>query len=248
MKKLALLLLVASTLVFAKNSGAQSHKKAPAPKPVETAEEVQPAAEEPVQEPVEESAESSTASVQDDSSLVDSTWTLYIHPMNFCVPYSHFWGGLWIPHGVTYYPSFHLTLEWKPFEKSSIVTQPHFVQVDRSGENYRIRDIGLQESFRWYGVTGRWRYFQAGLLLSHLHIDTDKEGGFDGWLYGVMFNAGIKKILNGGEGFLGRFAVTLDVGLGYAWVSDFDADRKQSFFKMDKGLSIDVNAAIGFQI
>ena len=247
MKKLALLLLVASALVFAKNSGTQSHKKAPAKQPVETAEEVQPAAEEPVQEPAEEPVEAA-APTQDDSSLKDSTWTLYIHPMNFCVPYSHFWGGLWIPHGLTYYPSFNLTLEWKLFEKSSLVTMPHFVQVDRSGENYRIRDIGLQESFRWYGVTGRWRYFQAGLLLSHLHVATDKEGGFDGWLYGVMFNAGMKKILNGGEGFLGRFAVSLDVGLGYAWVSDFDADRKQSYFEMDKGLSIDVNAAIGFQI
>ena len=244
MKKLALLLLVASALVFAKNSGTQSHKKAPAKQPVETAEEVQPAAEEPVQEPVVESI----APTQEETSLEDSKFTLYIHPMNFLVPYSHFWGGIWIPHGLTDYPTFNLTFEWRLFEKSSLVTMPHFVRVDRTGENYRIRDIGLQESFRWYGVTGRWRYFQAGLLLSRLHVATVNDGGFDGWLYGFMFHAGVKKILNGGEGFLGKFAVSFDIGLGYAWVSDFDADRKQSYFEMDKGLSIDVNAAIGFQI
>ena len=63
-----------------------------------------------------------------------------------------------------------------------------------------------------------------------------------------MFNGGVKKILNGGAGFLGRFAVSIDVGFGYVWVSDFDAERKGAYFEMDKGLVIDVNAAIGFQI
>ena len=63
-----------------------------------------------------------------------------------------------------------------------------------------------------------------------------------------MLNGGVKKVLNDGEGFLGRFAVFLDAGFGYVWTSKFEADRKNTFFKMDKGLVIDINAAIGFQI
>ena len=128
---------------------------------------------------------------------------------------------------------------------------PHYVRVDRMDDDsgYKIYDIGLQESFRLYGVGGkRWRYFQAGFLLNHLKIDTDEHGDFNGWLWGFMLSGGIKKVLNDGEGFLGRFAVFADAGFGYAWTSKFEADRKNAFFKMDKGLVIDLNAAIGFQI
>ena len=188
------------------------------------------------------------ADSQEDS-VVDSTFTVYIHPLNFMVPYSHFWGGVNVPNGVTDYPIFNLTFEWKMMEKISLVSMPHYVRVDRSDDGYMIYDIGVQESFRLYGVGGkRWRYFQAGLLLNHLSIDTEDAGDFSGWLWGFMLNGGVKKVLNGGEGFLGRFAVSVDVGFGYTWTSDFDADRRGSYFKMDKGLVIDVNAAIGFQI
>ena len=196
-------------------------------------------------------ADSSVQSKSDDSLLKDSTYTLYVHPLNFIVPYSHFWAGVYVPNGFTDYPLFNLTFEWMLMEKISLVSMPHYVRVDRKrkDDRYKIYDIGLQESFRLYGVGGqRWRYFQAGLLMNHLHIHSNRDGGFDGWLFGLMFNGGVKKILNGGEGFLGRFAVSVDVGLGYVWVSDFDADRKGKFFEMDKDFVIDVNAAIGFQI
>lgn len=241
MKKAVLLLLVLSVLSMAKS--------AKSTKPSEPTPEAKPETENTVAAETESRSEAQAASKDEDASLVDSTYTLYIHPFNFLVPYSHFWAGINVPHGLTDYPSFNLTFEWKLFEKSSLMTMPHFVRVDRSSDDYKIYDIGLQESFRWYGVTGkRWRYFQAGLLLSHLHIKTEDDGGFDGWLYGFMFNGGVKKILNGGEGFFGHFAVSVDVGLGYAWTSDFDADRDRAYFKMDKGFVIDVNAAIGFQI
>lgn len=184
-----------------------------------------------------------------DNSVKDSKFTIYIHPFNFLVPYSHFWAGINVPNGLTDYPSFNLTFEWNLFETSSLMTMPHFVRVDRSDDDYKIYDIGLQESYRWYNLGGnRWRYLQLGLLFSHLHVDDEKNGGFDGWLYGFMLNVGMKKILNGGEGFLGHFAVSVDVGVGYAFTSDFEADRKGGYFKMDKGLSIDVNAAFGFRI
>lgn len=191
----------------------------------------------------------SKSETNDDSSIADSTLTVYIHPFNFILPYSHFWAGVNVPNGWSDYPIFNLTVEWKLMEKISLVSMPHYVRVDRSKDDYKIYDIGLQESFRLYGVGGkRWRYFQAGLLLNHLHIETEKDGDFDGWLWGFMCNGGFKKVLNGGEGFLGRFAFFVDVGLGYVWTSDFEGDRKGSWFKMDKGLVIDVNAAIGFQI
>ncbi len=184
-----------------------------------------------------------------DNSVKDSKFTIYIHPFNFLVPYSHFWAGVKVPNGLTDYPSFNLTFEWNLFETSSLMTMPHFVRVDRSDDDYKIYDIGLQESYRWYNLGGnRWQYLQLGLLFSHLHVDDDKNGGFDGWLYGFMLNVGMKKILNGGEGFLGHFAISVDVGVGYAFTSEFDADRKGGYFKMDKGLSIDVNAAFGFRI
>lgn len=246
MKKVVLLLLVLSLVSFAKPVKHSSQKKQ------STVEAVEPAQA----ETVAESASANEASVNDgaletaasseNESLVDSTFTLYIHPMNFIAPYSHFWGGFNVPNGVTDYPPLNLTLEWTLFEKSSLVTMPHYVRVDRS--DYKIYDIGLQESYRWYGVGGRWRYLEAGLLLSHLHVKSDNEGRFDGWLYGFMINGGVKKILNGGEGFWGRFALSVDVGLGYVWTSDFEAERDRAYFKMDKGFVIDVNAAFGFQI
>lgn len=246
MKKAVLLLLIASVLVMAGTSKKAPSKKGSSTKvnTTEVVEEVQPE----VTEPAEAPASDSTASKQE-SSYTDSTYTFYIHPMNFIAPYSHFWAGVCVPDGVTDYPSFNLSFEWKLMEKISLMSMPHYVRVDRSDDGYKIHDIGLQESFRLYGVGGeRWRYFQAGLLLSHLHVNTDDAGDFDGWLWGFMFNAGVKLILNDGQGFWGRFALSLDVGAGYAWVGDFDASRKGSWFEMDKGIVIDVNVAFGFQI
>ena len=240
------MLLVLSLVSFAKPVKHSSQKKQ------STVEAVEPAQAETVAESVSENETSvndgalETAGSSENESLVDSIFTLYIHPMNFIAPYSHFWGGFNVPNGVTDYPSLNLTFEWKLFEKSSLVTMPHYVRVDRS--DYKIYDIGLQESYRWYGVGGRWRYLEAGLLLSHLHVKSDNDGRFDGWLYGFMINGGVKKILNGGEGFWGRFALSVDVGIGYVWTSDFEAERDRAYFKMDKGFVIDVNAAFGFQI
>jgi hypothetical protein len=240
MKKAVLLMLVASAFVFAKTSTpAKSPKKT---EPSKVAEEVQPVAEESAAEDVQDT-------VKNESTYTDSTFTLYIHPMNFIAPYSHFWAGVCVPDGLTDYPAFNLSFEWKMMEKISLMSMPHYVRVDRSGDGYKISDIGLQESFRLYGVGGeRWRFFQAGMVLSHLHVDTEDAGDFDGWLFGLMFNAGVKLIVNDGQGFLGRFALSLDVGAGYAWVSDFDASRKGSWFELDKGVVIDVNVALGFQI
>ena len=204
-----------------------------------------------IAEPAEKVESTDAQVLSEEESLRDSTYTLYIHPLNFMAPYSHFWAGINVPNGFTDYPIFNLTFEWKLIEKISLISMPHYVRVDRTedDEGYKIHDIGLQESFRLYGVGGkRWRYFQAGLLLSHLKVDTKEFGDFNGWLWGFMFCGGVKKVLNNGEGFFGRFAVFLDAGFGYVWTSDFDADRKGSYFKMDKGLVIDVNAAIGFQI
>ena len=246
MKKVVFLLLVLSLVSFAKPVKHSSQKKQ------STVEAVEPAQAETVAESVSENETSvndgalETAGSSENESLVDSIFTLYIHPMNFIAPYSHFWGGFNVPNGVTDYPSLNLTFEWKLFEKSSLVSMPHYVRVDRS--DYKIYDIGLQESYRWYGVGGRWRYLEAGLLLSHLHVKSDNDGRFDGWLYGFMINGGVKKILNGGEGFWGRFALSVDVGIGYVWTSDFEAERDRAYFKMDKGFVIDVNAAFGFQI
>jgi len=245
MKKAVLLLLATSVLTMAGTSKSLPKKGSTAKtEPKETVETVQPADPEVV-----ESVSDSTASAKDEASFTDSTFTLYIHPMNFIAPYSHFWAGVNVPNGITDYPSFNLSFEWKLIEKISLMSMPHYVRVDRSDDDYKIYDIGLQESFRLYGVGGeRWRFFQAGMLLSHLHVDTDDAGDFDGWLWGFMFNAGVKMILNDGEGFLGRFALSLDVGAGYTWVSDFDASRKGSWFELDKGIVIDVNVAFGFQI
>ena len=249
MKKAILLLLVLSLMSVAdaktskaKNAKKQSKLNVEAVAPSDENESEKTAA-------TEAPTQSADTSSTQDASLVDSTFTVYIHPFNFLVPYSHFWAGLWVPNGWTDYPSFNLTFEWKLFDKSSIMTMPHFVRVDRSEDDYKIYDIGLQESYRWYNLGGhRWRYLQLGLLLSHLHVETDNDGDFDGWLYGFMMNVGTKKILNGGEGILGRFAVSVDVGLGYAFTSDFKGDRKGGFFRMDKGFTIDVNAAFGFRI
>ena len=202
-----------------------------------------------VAKPADESTDAQA--LPEEESLRDSTITVYIHPLNFMVPYSHFWGGINVPNGITDYPQFFLTLEWKLMEKISLMTSPHYVRIarKRKHDRYKIHDIGLQESFRLYGVGGkRWRYFQAGMIVDHLNIDTEKHGDFNGWLWGFMLNGGVKKVLNDGEGFLGRFAVFLDAGFGYVWTSKFDADRKGAFFKMDKGLVIDINAALGFQI
>ncbi|MBR3073960.1 hypothetical protein [Fibrobacter sp.] len=227
----------------AKAKASQKSKDEVEAKPEETAHEDAPVAD----VPEEKTADTTTAT--GDDSVKDSKFTIYIHPFNFLVPYSHFWAGVKVPNGLTDYPSFNLTFEWNLFEMSSLMTMPHFVRVDRSDDDYKIYDIGLQESFRWYNLGGhRWRYLQLGLLLSHLHIETEKDGDFDGWLYGFMFNVGMKKVLNGGEGFLGHFAVSVDVGLGYAFTSDFKGDRKGGYFRMDKGFTIDVNAAFGFQI
>ncbi|SHK67238.1 hypothetical protein [Fibrobacter sp. UWB12] len=249
MKKVVLLLIALSVLCVAKP--AKKQPKASAEKAVKTEvvekDETQAAEENAIA--LETPASDSTG--QDESEIMDSTVTIYIHPFNFMVPYSHFWGGVNVPNGFTDYPLYYLTVEWKLMEKISLISMPHYVRVDRKrkSDRYKIHDIGLQESFRLYGVGGkRWRYFQVGFLVDHLHIHSNRDGGFDGWLYGFMLNGGVKKVLNGGEGFLGRFAVFLDVGLGYVWTSDFDADRKDRFFEMDKGLVIDVNAAIGFQI
>ena len=203
-------------------------------------------------EPAEKGESTDAQVLSEEGTLRDSTITVYIHPLNFMVPYSHFWGGINVPNGITEYPQFYLTLEWELMEKISLISTPHYVRVDRTeddNDGYTIYDIGLQESFRLYGVGGkRWRYFQAGMIVDHLSIDTGLHGDFNGWLWGFMLNGGVKKVLNGGEGFFGRFAVFRDAGFGYTWTSKFDADRKGAFFKMDKGLVIDINAAIGFQI
>lgn len=238
MKKAVLLLLVAAVFSIAGTSKSQHKKSEATNSPSKESAQVQTA-----------STKAPAQSTNVDSSLADSTLTVYIHPFNFLVPYSHFWAGVNVPNGFTDYPLFNLTVEWKLMEKISLVSMPHYVRVDRSDDGYKIYDLGLQESFRLYGVGGeRWHYFQAGLLLNHLHVATEEDGRFDGWQFGFMFNGGFKKILNGGEGFLGRFAFFVDVGLGYVWTSDFEASRKRGYFKMDKGLVIDVNAAIGFQI
>ena len=249
MKKAILLLLVLSmmSVADAKTSKAKGAKKQSKSNVEAVVQSDENESEKTVAD--ETPAPSADASSSQDASLVDSTFTIYIHPFNFLVPYSHFWAGVYVPNGWTDYPSFNLTIEWKLFEKSSLMTMPHFVRVDRSDDDYKIYDIGLQESYRWYNLGGhRWRYLQLGLLLSHLHVETDNDGDFDGWLYGFMMNVGMKKILNGGEGFLGRFAFSVDIGLGYAFTSDFKGDRKGGFFRMDKGFTIDVNAAFGFQI
>lgn len=249
MKKAILLLLVLSlmSVADAKTSKAKNAKKQSKSNVEAVVQSDENESEKTVAD--ETPAPSADASSSQDASLVDSTFTIYIHPFNFLVPYSHFWAGVYVPNGWTDYPSINLTIEWKLFEKSSLMTMPHFVRVDRSDDDYKIYDIGLQESYRWYNLGGhRWRYLQLGLLLSHLHIETEKDGDFDGWLYGFMFNVGMKKILNGGEGFLGRFALSVDIGLGYAFTSDFKGDRKGGYFRMDKGFTIDVNAAFGFQI
>ena len=251
MKKAILLLLVLSMMSVAdaktsKAKGAKKQSKSKVEAVVQSDENVN---ENIATADAETSAQSAESTSSQGSSLADSTFTIYIHPFNFIVPYSHFWAGFWVPNGWTDYPSFNLTFEWKLYEKSSLMTMPHFVRVDRSDDDYKIYDIGLQESYRWYNLGGnRWRYLQLGVLFSHLHVETEEDGDFDGWLYGFMMNVGMKKILNGGEGFLGRFAVSVDVGLGYAFTSDFKGDRKGGYFKMDKGFTIDVNAAFGFQI
>ena len=246
MKKVVLLLIALSVFSIAKP--VKSQPKSNAEKAVKTEVEVKenaPAEQEAT--PVESSSSESMTS--NDSEVKDSWLTFYIHPFNFMVPYSHFWAGFNVPNGFTDYPLYYLTVEWKLIEKISLISMPHFVRVDRSSDDYKIYDVGLQESFRLYGVGGhRWRYFQAGFVLSHLEIDMDKYGGFNGWLYGFMLSGGVKKVLNDGEGFFGHFAVFLDAGFGYMWTSKFEADRKNNFFKMDKGLVIDVNAAFGFQI
>lgn len=252
MKKVAILLLFATALVFAKNPAPKSQKK----ESHKTAEQVQPAADEVAPEATQDSTAAAEAQdaeldslVKEESSYSDSTYTIYIHPLNFIVPYSHFWAGVNVPNGFTDYPLFNLSFEWKLIEKISLMSMVHYVTVDRMDDGYKIRDIGLQESFRLYGVGGRrWRFFQAGLLLSHLHVDTDDAGDFDGWLFGVMFNAGVKKVFNKGEGFWGRFALSVDAGAGYVWVSKFDATCKGAWFKMEKDFVIDMNVAIGFQI
>lgn len=248
MKRVVLLLLVLSIFSVAKPVKHTSQKKQTKVETVESASSEDAVESASAAESSVNTGASETGSSAGDDALVDSTFTLYIHPMNFIAPYSHFWGGFYVPNGLTDYPSLNLTLEWKLFEKSSLVTMPHYVRVDRSSDGYKIYDIGLQESYRWYGVGGRWRYLEAGLLLSHLHVKSDNDGRFDGWLYGFMLNGGVKKILNGGEGFLGRFALSVDVGIGYMWTSDFEAERDRAYFKMDKGFVIDVNAAFGFQI
>ena len=252
MKKAVLLLLVFSMLSVANAksiSNAKMQSNANAEKTVKTEVEVKDGAPAAEASAVASDAAVSKTAASEDSSVEDSSLTFYIHPLNFILPYSHCWAGVNVPNGFTDYPQFYLTVEWKLMQKISLVSMPHYVRVDRSKDDYKIFDIGLQESFRLYGVGGkRWRYFQAGILLNHLHIETEKDGDFDGWLWGFMCNGGFKKVLNGGEGFLGHFAFFVDVGLGYVWTSDFEGDRKGSWFKMDKGLVIDVNAAIGFQI
>ena len=227
MKKVVLLLLALS--VFSVAKPAKTQPKPSAEKKAKIEVEVKdetPAAEANAVAP--ETPASDSKPLEQNESLKDSTFALYIHPFNFMVPY------------------------WKLMEKISLISTPHYVRVDRTeddNDGYTIYDIGLQESFRLYGVGGkRWRYFQAGLLVNHLHIHSNRDGSFDGWLYGFMCSGGFKKVLNNGEGFLGRFAFFVDVGLGYAWTSDFDAERKGKYFEMDKGLVIDVNAAFGFQI
>ena len=110
-----------------------------------------------VAKPADESTDAQA--LPEEESLRDSTITVYIHPLNFMVPYSHFWGGINVPNGITDYPQFFLTLEWKLMEKISLISTPHFVRVDRTEDDdgYKIYDIGLQESFRLYGVGGkRW--------------------------------------------------------------------------------------------
>ncbi len=250
MKKVVLLLLALSVFSVAKTSKAQPKPSAEKKAKIEVeVKDETPAAEANAVAP--ETPASDSKPLEQNESLKDSTFALYIHPFNFMVPYSHFWGGLNIPEGFTDYPLFNLTFEWKLMEKISLISAPHYVRVDRERKHdrYKIHDIGLQESFRLYGVGGRrWHYFQAGLLVNHLHIHSNRDGSFDGWLYGFMCSGGFKKVLNNGEGFLGRFAFFVDVGLGYAWTSDFDAERKGKYFEMDKGLVIDVNAAFGFQI
>ena len=248
MKKVVLLLIALSVFCVAKPAKKQPKANAKKAETEVVVKDETPAVEENAAAP-EESAE---ATPEDpDELLEDSALTFYIHPFNFMVPYSHFWAGVNVPEGFTDYPLYYLTVEWKLMPKISLMTSPHYVRVarKRKHDRYKIHDIGLQESFRLYGVGGkRWRYFQAGLVVDHLHIHSNRDGSFDGWLYGFMLNGGVKKVLNGGEGFLGHFAVFLDAGLGYMWTSDFDAERKGKFFEMEKGLVIDINAAIGFRI
>ena len=62
-----------------------------------------------VAKPADESTDAQA--LPEEESLRDSTITVYIHPLNFMVPYSHFWGGLNVPNGITDYPQFYLTLE-----------------------------------------------------------------------------------------------------------------------------------------
>ena len=150
MKKVVLLLIALSVFCVAKPAKSQpkSNAKVVAKQEVVKDEVTTAEAEPSVPQTVnEESSES-----QVDDSLRDSTFTLYIHPLNFMVPYSHFWGGINVPNGFTDYPIFNLTFEWKIMEKISLVSMPHYVRVDRSGDDYKIYDIGLQESFRLYGV------------------------------------------------------------------------------------------------
>ena len=68
MKKVVLLLIALSVFSFAKAAKAQP-------------------------EPSSKEEEKQEVVVKDDDSteIVDSTFTLYIHPFNFIVPYSHFW-------------------------------------------------------------------------------------------------------------------------------------------------------------
>ena len=184
MKKAVLLLLIASVLVMAGTSKKTPSKKSSSAKvkSTEVVENVQPEATAPAEVP----ASDSTALKNESPSYTDSTYTFYIHPMNFIAPYSHFWAGVCVPDGVTDYPSLNFSFEWKLMEKISLMSMPHYVRVDRSDDGYKIHDIGLQESFRLYGVGGeRWRFFQAGLLLSHLHVNTNDAGDFDGWLWAL---------------------------------------------------------------
>ena len=118
MKKVVLLLLALS--VFSVAKPAKTQPKPSAEKKAKTEVEVKdesPAAE---VNAVLETPASDSKPVEQDESLKDSTFALYIHPFNFMVPYSHFWGGLNIPEGFTDYPLFNLTFEWKLMDKISL--------------------------------------------------------------------------------------------------------------------------------